>query len=302
MIKKVKNQTLIHGEAFEEMEKIVDEKIRFDLILADIPYGTTACKWDSVLPFNNYILGTRTSRSRKLIPLYRDEWVIRELESTHKSIHQCRDEFDDVSKKGMWQYLNELIKPNGAMLLFGSEPFSSALRMSNIKNYKYDWVWNKKTTAGFVNAKLKPLAVYESISVFSEGATANGSERNMPYNPQGLQSFNKVFDKTRKNLEKQMNTVARKNADKNYLQEWTNYPKEIITFSKPNTNIHPTQKPVALIEYLIKTYTNDGDTLLDFTSGSGTTPVAAEKTGRKCTAIELDNGYFDIGVERVKTT
>ena len=116
--------------------------------------GTTACKRDSVIPFNNYIM---IQRGKKEFPIYKDEWVMRELRQSYKSIHQCEEEFDEQSKEGMWQKLNKLIKPNGAIVLFWSEPFSSALRMSNIKNYKYDWVWDKWVGSNFAVLKYQPM-------------------------------------------------------------------------------------------------------------------------------------------------
>ncbi len=199
----------------------------------------------------------------------------------------------------MWIQLKRIIKDNGAICLFGSEPFSSHLRLSNLKMFKYDWVWDKKTTAGAVNAKLKPLTSTEIISVFSLGKTANGSKNNMKYYPQGLIFFGKKTNQQRANCIGRENSRARKNNPTDHFQEFTNYPKQIIQFSKENTKFHPTQKPVALLEYLIKTYTLENETVLDFTMGSGSTGVAALNLNRNFIGIEKDNTYFDICKNRV---
>ena len=243
---------LMKGDCLERMEEIESGSV--DMVLADPPYGTTACKWDSVIPFPE-----------------------------------------------MWERLNKLIKPNGAIVLFGSEPFSSALRMSNIKNYKYDWVWEKSKGAGFLNAKNAPLKYHENILVFSLGKTANNNKNRMEYNPQGLVNEKRL----RTYSEKDSNTVigtrpSRKKT--NYIQEKKGYPKTILKFNSLLKQIHPTQKPVALMEYLIKTYTNEGETVLDFTMGSGTTGVAAKNLGRKFIGIELDPEYFKIAEDRIDAT
>jgi len=247
--------TVIQGDCLEVMDKLIERGIIFDAIICDPPYGTTACKWDSVIPF-----------------------------------------------APMWERLNKLIKSNGAIVLFGSEPFSSALRMSNIKNYKYDWVWNKVTPTAHTVAKLRPMQLNELISVFSDGTCANGSKRNMRYNPQGLIPYGKIVNKQREEKANEQNQYRRENHKAKYLQEWTNYPKTILKFSKPSSrdSVHPTQKPVALMEYLIKTYTNEGDLVLDFTAGSGTTGVACRNTGRDFIMIEKEQKYVDICNERLQ--
>ena len=159
----------------------------------------------------------------------------------------------------MWEQLKRIIKPNGAIVLFGSEPFSSALRMSNIKQYKYDWIWVKTKKTGFTNAKNRPLSNYEIVSVFSEGTAANCSPKRMPYNPQGLELLNKVR-KGGKNKSKGDDighSYYRPSQDNDYNQEYTNYPVNVLCFANEGKTVHPTQKPVALIEYLIRTYTNE---------------------------------------------
>jgi len=230
---------LIHGEALEEMDKLILAGVKVDAIICDPPYGTTACKWDSVINFNK-----------------------------------------------MWFRLEKLIKPNGAIVLFGSEPFSSALRMSNIKNYKYDWYWDKGQGTGFLNSKKMPLKNIEIISVFQE--TIN-------YNPQMRTGFNPYEIKQGKtktqNYGKQTGAVTK--------SDGTRYPLTLIKFIRDKDKIHPTQKPVALMEYLIKTYTNENELILDFTMGSGTTLLACKNLNRRGIGIEMDKEYYDIAVNRI---
>ena len=238
---------LLHGDCLELMKDIPDQSI--DFILTDPPYGTTACKWDTVIPFET-----------------------------------------------MWPQLKRIIKPNGAIALFGSEPFSSALRMSNIKQFKYDWVWKKSNKGSFVNAKLKPLTEVEIISIFSTGMTSNNSNKNMVYYPQGLVPFNKMTKGTRRKVENGYQRPCRK---EKHFQEWTNYPSQLISF-KNEKGFHPTQKPVPLLEYLIKTYTLEGETVLDFTMGSGSTGIAAKNLNRNFIGIEKDDKYFEIAKNRIE--
>ena len=191
----------------------------------------------------------------------------------------------------MWEQLNRIIKPNGAIVLFGSEPFSSALRMSNIKNYKYDWIWEKSKASNFLLAKKQPLKSHEIISVFCNGVTS--------YNPQKTKGkpYNKGFEK-RNEIEvvgriDNGNLIINESGDRN--------PRSVIYFrtAECEGKLHPTQKPVALIEYLIKTYTNEGETVLDFTIGSGSTGVACINTNRNFIGIEKDETYFKIAQKRV---
>lgn len=246
------NIKLWQGDCLELMKNIPDKSI--DMVLCDPPYGTTACKWDSVIPF-----------------------------------------------EPMWKQLNRIIKSNGAICLFGSEPFSSALRMSNIKHYKYDWVWRKNRPTGFQHAKNMPLKEHENIIVFSMGSMGHKKllgDKRLKYNPQGIESCCIV---THSSNNRFGNIVGKRPSHKEYtIQTETNYPKTILEFSKENkNNLHPTQKPVALLEYLIKTYTNERETVLDFTMGSGSTGVACENTNRNFIGIELDKDYFNIAQERI---
>lgn len=231
---------LYHGDCLVKMNKIADKSV--DMILTDPPYGTTACKWDSVIPFEK-----------------------------------------------MWEQLNRIIKDNGAIVLFGSEPFSSALRMSNVKNYRYDWVWDKITANGFLNAKIMPMKEHEIISVFSKGKTI--------YYP--------IMEKMKKpevyKCYKQSDINSRLNNDGQQRKRTYKYPKSIIKISNANhkNKYHPTQKPTDLLEYLIKTYTLENETVLDFTMGSGSTGVACVATNRNFIGIELDDHYFEVAEKRI---
>lgn len=211
-----------------------------DMILCDLPYGTTACKWDTIIPF-----------------------------------------------EPLWEQYKRLIKPNGAIVLFGSEPFSSNLRLSNLKWYRYDWVWEKSNSTGFQLANKRPLKKHENISVFY---------KNLPsYNPQGVVKYDR---KNRRSYVGENWAEMKANC---YIQKYTNYPTSILRFSYDKEKVHPTQKPVALLEYLIRTYTNEGETVLDNTMGSGSTGVACMNTGRNFIGIELDPGYFETAKNRIET-
>jgi site-specific DNA-methyltransferase (adenine-specific) len=235
---------LIKGDCLIEMQNIPDGSV--DAIITDPPYGTTACKWDSVIDF--------------------------EL---------------------MWEQLNRIIKPNGAIVLFGSEPFSSALRMSNIKNYKYDITWEKPKGTGHLNAKKQPMRYTETISIFYK--------KQCVYNPQmttGHKPSNKSSIKSKKQTE-----VYGKFEKQSNGGQTERYPKNILKFNNVNSAhniVHPTQKPIALMEYLIKTYTNENETVLDFTMGSGSTMVACQNTNRNGIGIEMDENYFNIATKRIK--
>lgn len=236
---------LIQGDCLEVMDNLISQNITVDSIITDPPYGTTACKWDSVIPFDE-----------------------------------------------MWLRLNKLIKPNGAIVLFGSEPFSSALRMSNIKNYKYDWVWDKKTGTNYLNAKKMHTKGFENIMIFY---------RNLPtYNPQ-METGKPFIDNrsNQKNIRVKSEVYRSIPKTIGQVNKGVRYPRGFIKISSRNNNpIHPTQKPVALMEYLIKTYTNENETVLDFTMGSGTTMLACKNTNRKGIGIELDKNYFEIAEKR----
>ena len=212
------------------------------MILPTADFGTTACKWDSIIPL-----------------------------------------------EPMWEELKRITKSNSAIVLFGQEPFSSILRLSNIKDYKYDWIWDKVKPGAFATAKYAPLKQHELISVFYR---KSGS-----YNPQMVKR-----DKTKKSKIYTSSDSASVKYNDGIERTYTElYPKTIITESNAQQKgkLHPTQKPVALMEYLIKTYTNEGDTVLDFTMGSGTTGVACKNLGRGFIGVEKDEKYFNIAKERL---
>ena len=245
------------------MDRLIEEGVKVDCILTDVPYGTTACKWDNIIPF-----------------------------------------------EPMWERINKLIKPNGAVTLFGSEPFSSALRMSNIKNYKYDWKWDKVTGGGHLNAKHRPMQRFEDVIVFSKNKHL--------YNPQMEELTEEEYKKKISKIPKERYRISNsKLTGKRYdlpllernLEDYKKrYPSNILVYSKNmkecnNTRrVHPTQKPVDLLEYLIKTYTNENELVLDFTMGSGSTGVACMNTNRKFIGIELDNNYFNIAKDRIENS
>lgn len=190
----------------------------------------------------------------------------------------------------MWERLNKLIKDNGAIVLFGSEPFSSALRMSNIKKFKYDWIWDKKKAGNIMLCKYQPMKVTENIMVFNK------------HNYFPIMELRETIKKSRcYSIGETMGGVLKDKSLKTYTHR---YPKNILTFSNANQKgkVHPTQKPVALLEYLIKTYTNEGETVLDFTMGSGSTGVACKNLNRNFIGIELDKKYFDIAEKRINET
>lgn len=202
----------------------------------------------------------------------------------------------------LWEQYERIIKDNSAIVLFGTEPFSSHLRLSNIAMYKYDWIWVKNNAVGFVNAKLKPMNKHENILVFSKGKTSNGNKNNMIYNPQDLIPYGKeVRSGNKKDKE---NTYWRPSLlssnEGGYVQSYTNYPTSVLNFKKESKPIHPTQKPVELCEYLIKTYTNEGEVVLDNCIGSGTTVISALNTNRKYIGFELEKKYYDIASKRIE--
>lgn len=233
----VANCSLYLGDCLEMMKHIPDGSV--DMVMCDLPYGTTQNKWDSVIP---------------LEPL--------------------------------WREYRRVCKPSAAIVLTASQPFTSSLGASNLAGMRYAWVWEKSAATGHLNAKRMPMKQHEDILVFSDVPHT--------YNPQGLQPLGK--------------TVRRGNNGSNFgksgtenFQEWTNYPRSILRFGADSGSVHPTQKPVALMEYLIRTYTNEGQTVLDNTMGSGTTGVACVNTGRHFIGIERDEEYFRVASERISS-
>ena len=230
-----------HGDCLEVMKDIPDKSI--DMILCDLPYGTTQCKWDVVIPFDK-----------------------------------------------LWEQYCRVAKDNAAIVLFGAEPFSSRLRLSNLQMYKYDWIWDKVKGTGFLNAKKQPLRNHEVICVFYKSQCT--------YNPQMTSGQRKVSYR-RKGLQ----TDVYGQADEDYIYDSAaRYPRSIQVFSADTQkcSLHPTQKPIALLEYLIRTYTNDYDIVLDNCMGSGSTCIAAQNTNRKYTGIESEESIFNTAKDRIK--
>lgn len=202
----------------------------------------------------------------------------------------------------MWECIERVLKPTGAVVLFGSEPFSSRLRVSRVDWYKYDWVWEKTLPSNFLNARNSPLRVHETISVFSPGAIAHvgKSGRRMNYFPQmgNGKPYKKHYDENDLDWGNMRRPSTRAYT---YINEGLRYPTSILRFANPNhANIHPTQKPLDLMAYLIRTYTNEGDTVLDFAMGSASTGVAALECGRKFIGIETDQKFFELASQRME--
>jgi len=236
---------LIHGDCLVEMTKLGTGSV--DMVLADPPYGTTACKWDSVIP-----LGV------------------------------------------MWEQLKRVTKPNGAIVMTASQPFTTALIASNIEQFRYEIIYEKTNAKGFLSAKYRPLTAHENVLVFGRAKTYRPQKWIMP-----------------EHLRTKRKTATRKNTGEVYgngeIVRWaddgTRHPTSVVGFSnraERKGNYHPTQKPVELMEYLLETYTNPGETVLDFTMGSGTTGVACANLGRNFIGIELDTEYFEIAQRRIE--
>ena len=239
---------IYNEDCLEGMKKIEDKSI--DMILCDLPYGTTQCKWDTVIPF-----------------------------------------------EALWEQYRRLIKNSGVIALFGSEPFTSRLICSNLKEFKYNWIWQKNKCTGFLNAKKQPLNDHETISVFYK--------KQCTYNPQ-MTTAEKVYKRGFVVRDKDKNIQQSDNygEQKSFLQvdNGLRYPKRIQYFDNNFTRdqLHPTQKPVPLFEYLIKTYTNEGETVLDNCMGSGTTAVACINTNRNYIGFELSEEYCKIAERRIE--
>lgn len=242
----MENIQLYNGDCLEVIPQLVADGIRVDAVIADIPYGTTSCDWDSVIPLDK-----------------------------------------------MWSCIKSIRKENSAIVLFGNEPFNSYLRISNIDEYKYDIYWQKERATNIFQLKRRPAKVIETLNVFYKSQCK--------YNPQminydGPKRSNKVkYGKLGILIDSQ------NRRPKEYEDKGVRYPLQIVQFKRDilTSNLHPTQKPIALMEWLIKTYTDEGDTVLDFTMGSGSTGVACKNLNRNFIGIELDQNYFKIANERI---
>lgn len=266
--------TLYCGDCLVEMDKITEHSV--DLILCDLPYGTTDRKgisdkgdnrvlsWDTVIPLDQ-----------------------------------------------LWKQYRRVLKSTGAVVLTADQPFTSQLVLSNLEWFKYEWIWKKKKTTGFLHANARPMKETEDILVFSPMGASGGSVKantNMTYNPQGLIEKNVKKKNNAKRLGKFLHQPEHMGAGNKllhateYEQKYTNYPSEIIEFGLEKNPIHPTQKPVALMEYLIRTYSNEGEVVLDNCMGSGTTGVAAVNTNRAFIGIEKDEKYYSASCDRIRGT
>jgi len=240
-------EDLILGDALIEMKNIADNSI--DAVIADIPYGTTSCAWDIIIPL-----------------------------------------------QPMWEQLHRVIKPNGAIVLFGIEPFTSVLRSSNMKDFKYDWYWEKERLTNIAQVKKRAGKTVETISVFYK--------KQPTYNPQMIKYEGKKRTNKVKNGKMGKLTDTQQKKVKEYKDTGFRYPTQVLRYQRDilKSNLHPTQKPLALLEFLVKTYTNENELVLDFTMGSGTTGVVCKKLNRNFKGIELDKKYFDIAKTRIGET
>lgn len=250
----VSRSTLFWADCFDVFPSIPDKSV--DAIIADLPYGTTACKWDSILPLDK-----------------------------------------------LWNEYERVIKDNGAIVLFGSEPFSSILRVSKLYLFKYDWVWLKNTSSNFLQANYQPIKRHENILVFSKSNASYTKKNNkMKYFPI-LNENEKVYsERQNQSIEVGLNAWKDRMSDNYEFKRNKNkgtFPKSVIEFAgKISNKNHPTEKPIELMEYLVKTYTNEGDMVLDNTMGSGTTNLACIKLNRKSIGIEKEKQYYDVAVRR----
>ena len=251
MITKVQiddNIVFYHGDCLKVMPVLADEGVKVDLVLCDPPYGTTHCRWDSVIAFGP-----------------------------------------------MWDCVTSVTRDNTPVLLFGQQPFTSTLGCSNLKNLRYSWVWEKNQPTGFLNAKRMPMKAHEDILVFY---------RKLPgYYPIKTDGHRRVVSTAYQKSVCQTGDIYQEYRNFQDYDSTERYPRSVIQFKsdKQLCHLHSTQKPVPLLEYLIKTYTREGDVVLDFAMGSGSTAVACRNTNRRCIGIEIDRGIFDVAVERLCT-
>lgn len=245
-----KKIVLRHGDCIKIMRDIPDKSI--DMILCDLPYGTSACKWDIVIPFYK-----------------------------------------------LWEQYERIIKDTAAIVLFSVQPFTSKLILSNERLYKYNWYWVKSNSANFLNKRYQPGKIVEDICVFGKAATSYSSKGvNIKYIPQ--MESGKPYKVKSGNGDKLSSSIRSKIKSVETVSNGERLPNNILRFKSDKKKIHPTQKPVALLEYLIKTYTNENDVVLDNCMGSGSTGVACVKTGRKFIGIELDDGYYSLSKRRIR--
>lgn len=249
-----KNQIIL-GDCLEAMKDIPDGSV--DAIITDLPYGTTACAWDSIIPF-----------------------------------------------EPLWEQYKRVVKQTGAIVLFSQQPFTAALMMSNIEMWKYNWIWQKDSGTNFLNAHHQPLKITEDICVFGYAATTESKKGiYLNYNPQmrqGFKPYQCVSGAQRKDTAMVRGICKAQDGGTLTVSDGSRYPINIIEFKRDKERLHPTQKPVELIRYLIRTYTNEGDTVLDSCCGSGTTAIAAIREKRNWICIEKSEEYFNIAKKRIE--
>lgn len=242
----MENIKLYHGDCLEVMKDIPDKNV--DVILCDLPYQTTECKWDKF-----------------------------------------------IDNKSMWEHYNRILKESGNIILFASQPFTTKLIESNPKMFRYEIIWIKTRPTGFANANYRPMKKHENILIFTKASTSTAGNNHATYNPQGLIECERKVKRTSRGYQGE-----RQNSKDEYVSKFTNYPTSIVEFPSEGKTVHPTQKPVDLLEYLIKTYSNEGEVVLDNCMGSGSTGVACVNTNRKFIGIELDEKYFEIAKNRIE--
>lgn len=237
---------IYNEDCLEGMKNIEDKSV--DMILCDLPYGTTECTFDTIIPI-----------------------------------------------EPLWKQYNRIIKDNGVIILFGSQPFTTKLINSNIDMFKFEYIWVKTRPTGFGNANYRPMKKHENIVVFSKGGASSNSKIHMTYNPQELIEKARKVKRTSRGIQGE-----RPNQTDEYISKYTNYPTSILEFSSEGKTIHPTQKPISLLEYLIKTYTNENETVLDNCIGSGSTAIACINTNRNYIGFEMDNTYYELANKRIE--
>ena len=237
---------LFNGDCLELMKDIKDNSI--DLILSDLPYGTTSCKWDKTINLDL-----------------------------------------------IWEHYNRILKDTGNIVLFSSQPFTTYLINSNPKMFRYEIIWVKSRPTGFSNSNYRPMKKHENILIFTKASTSSRGVIHATYNPQGLIECERKVKRTSRGYLGEC-----ENTKYEYTSKFKNYPLSVIEFASESKTVHPTQKPVALLEYLIKTYSNENEIVLDNCMGSGSTGIACAKTNRKFIGIELDDKYFEIGKNRIE--
>ena len=249
-LNKIYNEDCLVG-----MKKIPDASV--DCVICDLPYGTTACKWDSVIPFDK-----------------------------------------------LWEQYKRIVKNTGAIVLFSQQPFTSALIMSNIDMYKYNWIWKKESGTNFLNSHHQPLKITEDICIFGMAATTESKKKvYMEYHPQmikGLKPYSCKSGIQRKDTAMVRGKCQAQNGGYLTVSDGSRFPVNLLEFIRDKDKIHPTQKPVALIQYLIRTYSNEGDTILDNCMGSGTTAIACIREKRNFIGFELNKEYYDKACKRIK--